>query len=101
MTKQDIIQLLEKRTSLSLSQSTHAVNGVIDILADALAKEESIFLRGFGTLKTVRRAARHGRDITRGKLLSLPPTKQVKFVAYSALKIRINNTDHVHPDILP
>lgn len=101
MTKQDIIQLLEERTDLSLSQSTHAVNGVIGILADALAKEEPVFLRGFGTIKTVRRAARAARNISKGTTISLPARKQVKFIAYNALKCRINNTEYVHPDILP
>ena len=101
MTKQDIIQQLEKRTKLSLSQATHAVEGVIDIIADALTKEEPIMLRGFGTIKTVRRAAKPARNISKGTTMMLPPTKQVKFIAYNALKERINRKNYGHPDILP
>lgn len=101
MTKQDIIQKLEKRTDLSLSQSTHAVEAVIDILSDALVKEDAIFLRGFGTLKTVRRAAKVARNIGKGTPMKLPATKSVKFIAYSALKERLNTLNYEHPDILP
>lgn len=91
MTKRDIIRKLEKRTGLSLSQATHAVEGVIDIFADALANNETILLRGFGTIKTVERAARPARDINKGTQVMVPPTKQVKFTAYDALKQRINS----------
>lgn len=90
MTKRDIIRKLEKRNGLSLSQATHAVEGVIDIIADALADGETILLRGFGTIKTVQRAARPARDINKGTQVMVPPTKQVKFTAYDALKERIN-----------
>ena len=90
MTKRDIIMKLEKRNDLSLSQATHAVEGVIEIIADALADGETILLRGFGTIKTVQRAARPARDINKGTQVIVPPTKQVKFIAYDALKERIN-----------
>lgn len=90
MTKQDIIRKLEKRTGFSLSQATHAVEGVIEIFSDALANDETILLRGFGTIKTVQRAARPARDINKGTQVMVPPTKQVKFIAYDALKERIN-----------
>lgn len=99
MTKQDIIQQLEKRTKLSPSQATHAVEGIIEIIADALAKDEPILLRGFGTIKTVQRAAKPARNISKGTTMMLPPTKQVKFIAYNELKERINH--HGRYAILP
>ena len=90
MTKQDIIRQLEKRTNLSLSQATHAVEGLIDIIADALTENEPILLRGFATIKTVQRAAKPARNISKGTTIMLPPTKQVKFIAYNDLTERIN-----------
>lgn len=94
MTKQDIIQKLVKRTGLTPSQATHAVENIVGILADALAKDEAIFLRGFGTLKTVERAAKPARNIGKGTAMMLPPCKQVKFIAYTELKNRINRYDN-------
>lgn len=90
MTKQEIIKELVKRTDLTTSQATHAVDGVIDIITDALVREDPVLLRGFASIKTVRRAAKTARDIKRGTLVQVPPCKQVKFIAYNALKERIN-----------
>lgn len=92
MTKQDIIRQLEKRTNLSMSQAIQAVDGVIDIIADALEKNEVIALRGFGTIRTVQRAAKTARDINKGTTMKLPPRRQVKFIAYRKLRERINES---------
>lgn len=94
MTKQDIIRQLEERTNLSLSQASHAVEGIIDIIAEALAKDEVILLRGFGTIKTVQRAEKQVRNICKGTSMTLPPRKQVKFIAYNSLKERINASEY-------
>ena len=67
---------------------------VIEIIADTLANNEPILLRGFGTIKTVQRAARPARNISKGTTMMLPPTKQVKFIAYNELKERINHHGH-------
>lgn len=101
MTKNDIIHQLVKRTDLTTSQATHAVENLIDIIADALVSGDTILMRGFGTIKTVRRAAKQARNISKGTAMMLPPTKQVKFIAYNALKERINRKNYGHPDILP
>lgn len=93
MTRHEIIRELVKRTDLTTSEATHAVEGVIDIITDALVKEEPVLLRGFAAIKTVRRAAKTARDIQRGTIVHVPPYKQVKFIAYSALKERINRKE--------
>ena len=99
MTKQEIVHELVKRTDLTTSQAIHAVEGVINIIADALTKNEPLMLRGFGTIKTVQRAAKPARNISKGTTMMLPPTKQVKFIAYNELKERINH--HGRYAILP
>lgn len=90
MTRKEIARELARRTGLAPSQATHAVEGIIDIITDALANDEQVLLRGFGAIKTVRRSAKTARDICRGKAVTVPPRKAVKFVAYNALKQRIN-----------
>lgn len=97
MTKKDIISQLVKRTDLTTSQATHAVDGIIEIVADALVYNETILLRGFGTIKTVRRAAKTARNITTGATVQVPSRRQVKFIAYNQLQERLNNE---HKDIL-
>lgn len=91
MTRRDIIRQLSNRTGLSQFQSTRALEAMIAIAGDALAGGDAIFLRGFGTLKTVQRAAKNGRDILRGTLINIPACKQAKFIACNELKARINH----------
>lgn len=93
MTRKDIVKELVRRTDLTTSQATHAVEGVIDIIGNALANDEPVLLRGFGAIKTVRRNAKTARDISRGKMLRVPPHKAVKFIAYNALQQRINGEE--------
>lgn len=91
MTKRDIINRMVQHSELNPSQATHAVEAFIEIIADALVVNEPVLIRGFGTIKTVRRAAKTARDIDRGKVIQLPSCRKVKFTAYSQLLYRINS----------
>ncbi len=94
MTKNEIIRKLAEQTSLTQSQATHAVNGIIDILADALVSGDPVFLRGFATIKTVQRAAKTVRNVAAGTFMQLPPCRRVKFIAYKQLQERIDQHEH-------
>lgn len=91
MTRKEIAKELANRSNLTPSQAVQAVEGIIDIITDALAKDEPILLRGFGTIKTVQRAARPVRNISKGTTMMLPASKQAKFIAYNELKERLNH----------
>lgn len=90
MTRKEIISQLVKRTDLTPSQATHAVEGIIEIVADALVSCEPILLRGFGCIKIVKRAAKPARNISKGETIIVPERKRVKFTAYNELQERIN-----------
>ena len=89
MTKKEIISELVGRTDLSTSQATHAVEGIMDIVADALVEGKTM-LRGFGCIKLVTRAAKPARNISKGETIIVPERKRVKFTAYNELQERIN-----------
>lgn len=91
MQKKDIIGKLAKRNGLTTSQSIHAVEGIIEIIADALSDGQQIYIRGFGTIKTVTTPSRPARDISKGTRIIIPAAKKVKFIAYKELRDRINN----------
>ena len=94
MKKEDIVRELVKHTELTKPQAEHAIEALVEIVSEALIKGEPIMLRGFGTIKTVQRAAKPARDIGKGKMIMLPPRKQVKFVAYNELNERVNCYGH-------
>ena len=95
MTKKQIIDNLVMRTDLTTSQAIHAVEGIIEIVADALVDDDPIFLRGFAAIKTVRRAAKTARNIRTGETVNVPARRQVKFIAYNELQKRINRADNI------
>ena len=90
MTKQDIIRQLIKHSDLTPAQATHAVEGIIEILTDAIVVNDPVMLRGFGTLKTVKRAPKLGRNIERGTFVKVPACRKVKFAASRQLQERID-----------
>ncbi len=90
MTKNDIISELVRRTDLTKSQAIHAVEALVEIVGDALVKGDPILLRGFATIKTVKRAPKMARNIKQGTSVHIPSRRQVKFVAYNELQERIN-----------
>lgn len=94
MTRKEIVKQLTHQTNLTTSQANHAVNGVINIITDALASGEIIVLRGFGTLRTVERAEKVAHDFSTGKTIQIPSRRQVKFITHKTLRSRINEHDH-------
>lgn len=59
MTKDDLTKELAVSEKLHLSTAVKAVDGIMRIVKDALAKGESVTLRGFGTIAPVMREGAH------------------------------------------
>ena len=95
MKKQEIVHKLVEKTDLTKLQATHAVEQMLEIITEALVDNDPILLRGFGTIKTVQRAAKIARNINTGEVVKVPSRRQVKFIAYGQLQSRI---DHGHKD---
>ncbi|MCH5225045.1 MAG: integration host factor subunit beta [Muribaculaceae bacterium] len=91
MTKNDLIRELAVSEKLTLTTATKAVDGVIRIIKENLAKGDSIFLRGFATLAVVDCAEKTARNIATGQPIVVPSHKSVKFKASKELKESLNN----------
>ncbi len=63
-----------------------AVDCVISTISKALKKKDSVTLVGFGTFKSVARAARKGRNPQTGAEIDIPARNVPKFVPGKALK---------------
>jgi DNA-binding protein HU-beta len=63
-----------------------AINCVLDTIAKALKKGDTVTLIGFGTFSVVKRAARTGRNPQTGSVLKIKAKKVPKFVAGKKLK---------------
>ena len=86
MTKAELISAIAEKTELSKKDSEKALNAVVSVITDTLAKGDKIQLVGFGTFETRDRKARKGINPQTKKEIKIPATKVPAFKAGRALK---------------
>lgn len=86
MTKQDLIDLVAKKASLTNKASRDAVQSILDAVRDALKRGEKVVITGFGTFSVRNRAARKGRNPQTGAAIDISARKTPGFTAGKALK---------------
>ncbi|MBP7864371.1 MAG: integration host factor subunit beta [Acidobacteria bacterium] len=79
MIKQDIIQRIAEKLDMPKVLAAKAVNGIFDVLIEALKDGERIELRGFGVLMVKNRKTGVGRNPKTGEEVSIPKGKTVRF----------------------
>jgi DNA-binding protein HU-beta len=89
MNKEDLVNAVAEKTSLSKKDTEATINAVIDSVTEALAKEDKVTLVGFGTFQVRERAAREGRNPRTGEVLSIPAKKTPTFTPGKGLKDEI------------
>ena len=86
MNKTDLIEAVAKATELSKASTGTIIDAVIDTITKAVAKGDTVALIGFGTFKTVKRAARTGRNPQTGKELKIAASTAPKFTPGAGFK---------------
>ena len=90
MNKGELIAALAAKTELSKKESELALNGVLDVIAESLAKGGKVQLIGFGTFETKNRPARVARNPRTGDSVKIAACKAPAFKAGKALKDAVN-----------
>lgn len=90
MNKNDLIQHLSDRTGLGKTEAAKAVDGVFDIIADALKSGDEVRLTGFGVFVVAQRAGGKGRNPQTGEEITIKPSKQPRFRPGKQLKDMLN-----------
>lgn len=90
MKKSDIVSHAATQASLSKVAAEAAVKAVFDAIGDALAREETVNVAGFGTFATKRRAARQGRNPRTGEVIAIAASKIPSFKASKTLRDMVN-----------
>ena len=62
MNKGELVAALAAKTELSKKDSEAALNGLIDVISDTIAKGDKVQLIGFGTFESKDRPARTARN---------------------------------------
>jgi DNA-binding protein HU-beta len=88
--KNDLIQHLSDRSGLPKNDAAKAVDGVFDIITDALKKGDEVRLTGFGVFVVAQRKGGKGRNPQTGEEITIKASKQPRFRAGKQLKDAVN-----------
>ena len=86
MKKQDISRMIAKRANISLEQGGEVLNLILDEIALALSRGDTVSLPNFGSFQPSDRQARMGTNPTNGEPMEIPATRSVRFKAGKGLK---------------
>jgi DNA-binding protein HU-beta len=72
MTKAEIVNEIAQQTGIDKQTIMRTVEAFMVTVKDALAKDEEVFLRGFGSFIIKKRAQKTGRDISKNTSIIIP-----------------------------
>lgn len=72
MTKAEIVAEVASKTNLEKVAVQHTIEAFMDSVKSSLAKGESVYLRGFGSFTTKKRAEKTGRNISKNTTIIIP-----------------------------
>lgn len=86
MTKNELIEKVAKKSSLTKRAASDAVNATFNLIRDSLNRGEKVVITGFGTFLIRSRAARRGRNPQTGETIQIPRKKLPSFSAGKTIK---------------
>jgi len=72
MTKADIVNEIAKNTGLDKADVLKTVEAFMEAVKDSLAKNENVYLRGFGSFVVKQRAEKTARNISKNTTIIIP-----------------------------
>jgi DNA-binding protein HU-beta len=90
MNKGELVAALSTKTGLSKKDSENALNAMVDVISEAMAKGEKVQLIGFGTFEAKDRPARIARNPRTNEEVKIAACKAPAFKAGKALKDKVN-----------
>ncbi len=89
MNKSELIEAVAKAAELTKADAERALSATIEAIVKAVAKGDTVTLVGFGSFKSVKRAARTGRNPTTGAALKIAASTSPKFTAGATFKTAV------------
>lgn len=90
MNRVELVEILATKNDLSKSAASRVLDSLIDTIQNTVKKGETVQLIGFGTFKTIKRAARTGKNPATGAALKIPASVVPKFVAGAKFKAAVD-----------
>jgi integration host factor subunit beta len=89
--KSDIINLVNEKNNLELSDIEYSIKKIINYMSENLYQGERIEIRGFGTFSLHTHRSRLARNPKTGDKIALERRNTVHFKPSKELKSRVNN----------
>ncbi len=91
MHKSDLVSAVADLADLPKEKTNDVVSAIFDEITNALSREETVSLIGFGSFSQRHRAARTGRSPKTGETIQIPASTSVGFKPGKALKDSVNS----------
>lgn len=90
ITRAHLSEAVYQEVGLSRNESADLVEAVLDLVADALARAETVKISSFGTFSVRNKGQRIGRNPKTGEEVPILPRRVLVFRPSAVLKNRIN-----------
>ena len=92
VTRDVLAELLADRAEITLSAARDEVRWFFDTISSSLAEGHEVRIHGFGTYRTMQRAARMGRNPRTGEPVQVPARRVVRFTPSTTLTTSLRST---------
>ena len=89
MTKAEIVKEVSKSTGIEATTVSAVVEGFMEAVKGSLAKDNNVYLRGFGTFAVQTRAQKTARNITKNTTVIIPEHKVPTFKPCADFKSQV------------
>lgn len=89
MNKTELVNAIAAKAELNKVEAKQALEATLEVIAEALEKEDKVALLGFGTFSVAKKEARTGINPRTKEKISIEARKIVKFKPGSELADRI------------
>lgn len=90
MTKHELATSVASSTGVARETVSVVLEQAAETIMTALEADDQVFMRGFGCFKNQKRAAKKGRNISKGTTVDIPARNKPFFKPYREFTKRVN-----------
>lgn len=91
LTKADIVEAVYEQTDRNRAEVKNIVENLLGLMKQAIKKDHSLLVSGFGKFEAYDKHARKGRNPQTDEAITLPPRKVVVFRLSRKFRVELNN----------
>lgn len=90
LTKADIVEAVYEQTDRNRAEVKNIVETLLSLMKQAIKKDHSLLISGFGKFEAYDKNARKGRNPQTDESITLPPRKVVVFRLSRKFRVELN-----------